>query len=58
MSSIHTFIQSQLIVIDGKMFRGPYNPEDRASTIHMIIANTSSNNLVFGQVKTVQKVMG
>jgi hypothetical protein len=53
MSLIHTFIEVQVIAIDGKTFRGSYNREDRS--IHMVSAYASSNKLVLGQPKTEQK---
>ena len=55
MSSIHALTEGQVIAIDGKTLRGSYNREDRASTIHMISAYASSNKLVLGQLKNVQK---
>lgn len=55
MQSVHDLTDGQVIAIDGKTLRGSYNREDRSSTIHMVSAYASSNNLVLGQLKTDQK---
>lgn len=55
MQSVHTLTDGQVVAIDGKTLRGSYNREDRSSTIHMISAYASANNLVLGQLKTDQK---
>ncbi|CAM2888470.1 Transposase IS4 family protein [Vibrio rarus] len=55
MAAVHTLTDGQVVAIDGKTLRGSYNRDDRSSTIHMISAYSSSNNLVFGQLKTEQK---
>ena len=55
MQSVHTLTNGQVIAIDGKTLRGSYNREDRASTIHMISAYASSNKLVLGQLKWINR---
>lgn len=52
---MHSLTEGQVVAIDGKTLRGSYNRGDRASTIHMISAYTSSNKLVLGQLKTDEK---
>lgn len=55
MQSVHQLTSGEVIAIDGKTLRGSYNRNDRNSTIHMISAYASANNLVLGQLKTDQK---
>jgi predicted transposase YbfD/YdcC len=54
MKSVHQLTNGEVIAIDGKTLRGPYN-RDRSSTIHMISAYASANKLVLGQLKAEQK---
>ncbi|SHO57603.1 ISAs1 family transposase [Vibrio quintilis] len=55
MSAVHSLTDGQIVAIDGKILRGSYNRDARASTIHMISAYASSNKLVLGQLKTEEK---
>jgi predicted transposase YbfD/YdcC len=47
--------KGELIAIDGKVLRSSYNRKDRQSTIHMVSAFASANDMVLGQVKTDAK---
>ncbi len=55
MRSVHRLTQGEVVAIDGKTLRGSYNREDRHSTIHMVSAYASANQLVLGQMKTDKK---
>lgn len=50
-----TLKEGQVIAIDGKTLRSPYNREDRVSIIHMISAYALLNKLVLGQLNIEQK---
>lgn len=55
MRSVHKLTQGEVVAIDGKTLRGSYNRSARGSTIHMISAYASANQLVLGQLKTDAK---
>ncbi|MCE9688290.1 ISAs1 family transposase, partial [Shewanella sp. AS16] len=52
MKAVHRLTEGEVVAIDGKTLRGSYNRDDRYSTIHMISAYASANQLVLGQLKT------
>lgn len=52
---MHRLTQGEIVAIDGKTLRGSYNQDDRDSTIHMISAYASTNQMVLGQLKTDNK---
>lgn len=55
MKAVHRLTQGEVVAIDGKTLRGSYNRDDRYSTIHMINAYASTNQMVLGQLKTNEK---
>ena len=55
MKAVHRLTQGEVVAIDGKTLRGSYNRDDRYSTIHMISAYASTNQMVLGQLKTNEK---
>ncbi|MFC0229605.1 ISAs1 family transposase, partial [Serratia aquatilis] len=55
MRAVSSLSNGAVIAIDGKVLRRSYNPEDRASTLHMVSAFASANGVVLGQVKTDAK---
>ncbi len=55
MQAVHLPTQGEVVAIDGKTLRGSYNRDDRYSTIHMISAYASTNQIVLGQQKTDNK---
>lgn len=55
MKAVHKLTCGEVIAIDGKTLRGSYSREDRYSTIHMVSAYASVNQLVLGQLKTETK---
>ncbi len=55
MRAVHQLTQGEVVAIDGKTLRGSYHWADRFSTIHMISAYASANQLVLGQLKTNDK---
>ena len=55
MKSVVELSDGQLIAIDGKRLCSSYNRDDRQSTIHMVNAFATENNVVLGQVKTQSK---
>ncbi len=55
MSAVHTLTCGEVVAIDGKTLRGSYDRDDRQSTIHMVSAYASANQLVLGQLKTDDK---
>lgn len=52
MEAVSQRSEGELIAIDGKVLRGSYDRGSRQSTIHMVSAFSTANNLVLGQVKT------
>lgn len=55
MRAVHQLTQGEVVAIDGKTLRGSYNRDDRLSTIHMVSAYASNNQLILGQMKTQSK---
>lgn len=55
MQAVNKLTKGELVAIDGKVLRGSYDREDRRSTIHMVNAYASANQVVIGQVKTDKK---
>ncbi|XAG09858.1 ISAs1 family transposase (plasmid) [Vibrio metschnikovii] len=55
MNAVHTLTCGEVVAIDGKTLRGSYDRDDRQSTIHMVSAYASANQLVLGQLKTDNK---
>lgn len=55
MKAVHKLTCGEVVAIDGKTLRGSYNRDDRQSTIHMVSAYASANQLVLGQLKTDAK---
>jgi len=55
MNAVHTLTCGEVVAIDGKTLRGSYDRDDRQSTIHMVSAYASANQLVLGQLKTNKK---
>lgn len=55
MQAAHRLTQGEVVAIDGKTLQGSYNRDDRYSTIHMISADASTNQMVLGQLKTDNK---
>lgn len=55
MKAVHKLTNGEVVAIDGKTLRGSYDRDDRQSTIHMVSAYASVNQLVLGQVKTDKK---
>ncbi|MBE4609773.1 ISAs1 family transposase, partial [Vibrio navarrensis] len=55
MNAVHTMTFGEVVAIDGKTLRGSYDRDDRKSTIHMVSAYASANQLVLGQLKTDDK---
>lgn len=55
MKAVHKLTSGEVVAIDGKTLRGSYDRDDRHSTIHMVSAYASANQLVLGQVKTDKK---
>ncbi|ABX50244.1 transposase IS4 family protein [Shewanella baltica OS195] len=55
MKAVHRLTEGKVVAIDGKTLRGTYNHDDRYSTIHMVSAYASANQLVLGQLKTDSK---
>ena len=55
MEAVSQRIEGELIAINGKLLRGSYDRHSRQSTIHMVSAFSTENNLVLGQVKTEGK---
>ena len=55
MKAIHRLTAGEVVAIDGKTLRGSYDRDDRYSTIHMVSAYASANQLVLGQLKTDKK---
>lgn len=55
MQAVHRLTEGEVVAIDGKTLRGSYNRDDRFSTLHMISAYASANQLVLGQMKTDSK---
>lgn len=55
MKAVHTLTCGEVVAIDGKTLRGSYDRDDRHSTIHMVSAYASANQLVLGQIKTDSK---
>jgi predicted transposase YbfD/YdcC len=53
--AIHRLTAGEVVAIDGKTLRGSYGRDDRYSTIHMVSAYASANQLVLGQMKTDKK---
>lgn len=52
---MHRLTQGEIVAIDGKTLRGSYNREDRYSTIHMLSAYATANQMVLGQLKISDK---
>ena len=55
MKAVHKLTGGEVVAIDGKTLRGSYDRNDRQSTIHMVSAYSSANQLVLGQLKTDAK---
>lgn len=55
MKAVHRLTDGEVVAIDGKTLRGSYDRDDRYSTIHMVSAYASANQLVLGQMKTDSK---
>jgi predicted transposase YbfD/YdcC len=55
MKAVHCLTAGEVVAIDGKTLRGSYDRDDRYSTIHMVSAYASANQLVLGQLKTDKK---
>ncbi|MDX8001139.1 ISAs1 family transposase [Xenorhabdus sp. Reich] len=55
MYSVHAITQGELVAIDGKVLGGSYSPRERSSTLHLVSAYATANNLVIGQVRTRKK---
>lgn len=55
MQAVHRLTQGDIVAIDGKTLRGSYHRDDRLSTVHMVSAYASANQLILGQVKTDNK---
>lgn len=55
MQAVHRLTQGEVVGIDGKTLRGSYNRDARYSTIHMISAYASTNQMVLGLLKTDNK---
>ena len=55
MKAVHKLTDGEIVAIDGKTLRSSYDREDRYSTIHMVSAYASANQLVLGQMKTDAK---
>ncbi|WP_411354728.1 ISAs1 family transposase, partial [Xenorhabdus khoisanae] len=55
MRSVHELTQSELVAIDGKVLRGSCSPEERLSSLHLVSAYATTNQLVMGQVRTQKK---
>ncbi|MCM0151757.1 ISAs1 family transposase, partial [Photobacterium galatheae] len=55
MKAVHKLTCGEVVAIDGKTLRGSYDRDDRQSTIHMVSAYASANQLVLGQLKTDNK---
>ena len=54
MKAVHK-LTNEVVAIDGKTLRGSYDRDDRQSTIHMVSAYASANQLILGQLKTDTK---
>ena len=55
MKAVHKLTNGEVVAIDGKTLRGSYDRDDRQSTIHMVSAYASANQLILGQLKTDTK---
>ncbi len=44
--AVHRLTEGEVVAIDGKTLRGSYNRDNRYSTIHMVSAYASANQLV------------
>lgn len=55
MTSVSQRSNGDVIALDGKVLRGSYHRDDRASAIHMVSAFACANGVVLGQVKTDAK---
>lgn len=55
MAAANVATEGQIIPIDGKRVRGSYDNKKGQSAIHMVSAFVAGNNVVLGQLKTIEK---
>lgn len=55
MAAVSKRCEGDVIALDGKVLRGSYDRDNRASALHMVSAFSCANGVVLGQVKTDAK---
>lgn len=54
-ASLHQLTEGEIVAFDGKTMRGSYDKADNKSSIHMVSAFVSHQNLCLGQLATAEK---
>ncbi|MBL0455927.1 ISAs1 family transposase [Aeromonas enteropelogenes] len=57
MNAVHTLTCGEVLAIDGKTLRGSYDRDNRQSTIHMVSAYASVNQLYWANSKPTRRAM-